>query len=194
MTSLCVTCWLVHSAFFFACVLSPLVVSDSVQPYGLLLPNSSVHGTSQVRIRGWVVMLSSRGSCQPRGRACVSCPLHWQAGSSALVLPGKLLCALCTFKCELIFGVGLRECGRPGQGVPSGRTCVCICQAPQCCWSGGLCLHVSAQSLRSEQHNKKPPCRKAQLGWQIPGKTGSWEGGLPNREAGKGILWGAQVH
>ena len=36
-------------------------------------PGSSVHGILQARILEWVVMPSSRGSSQPRDRACVSC-------------------------------------------------------------------------------------------------------------------------
>ena len=34
--------------------------------------DSSVHGILQARIRGWVAMLSSRGSPWPRDQACIS--------------------------------------------------------------------------------------------------------------------------
>ena len=36
-------------------------------------PDSSVHGILQARILEWVVMSSSRGSCQPKDRTCISC-------------------------------------------------------------------------------------------------------------------------
>ena len=36
-------------------------------------PGSSVHGISQARILQWVVILSSRGSSQPRDWTCISC-------------------------------------------------------------------------------------------------------------------------
>ena len=37
------------------------------------LPGSSVHGTSQVRILGWVAIPFSRGSSRPRDQTQVSC-------------------------------------------------------------------------------------------------------------------------
>ena len=46
-------------------VLISLVMSDSLRPYGLTLPGSSVHGVLQTRTLEWVSMLSSRGSSQP---------------------------------------------------------------------------------------------------------------------------------
>ena len=48
-------------------------------------PGSSVHGLLQARILEWVVMLSSRGSSQPRDQPCifyVSCIGRWIPGSS----------------------------------------------------------------------------------------------------------------
>ena len=42
------------------------VVSDSLQPMDCSPPGSSVHGILQARILEWFVMLSSRGSSQPR--------------------------------------------------------------------------------------------------------------------------------
>ena len=50
----------------------PLVVSDSLQPLDYSPPGSSVHGIPQARILEWVVVLSSRGSSQPRTRTRVS--------------------------------------------------------------------------------------------------------------------------
>ena len=38
---------------------------------------SSVHGTLQVRILGWVAISFSRGSSQPRDRTCISCIYRW---------------------------------------------------------------------------------------------------------------------
>ena len=49
------------------------VVSNSLQPCGLWLPGSSVHGILQARILEWVAMPSSRGSSPFRDRTCVSC-------------------------------------------------------------------------------------------------------------------------
>ena len=48
-------------------------------------PGSSVHGLLPARILEWVVMLSSRGSSQPRDQPCifyVSCIGRWIPGSS----------------------------------------------------------------------------------------------------------------
>ena len=48
-------------------------------------PGSSVHRLLQARILEWVVMLSSRGSSQPRDQPCifyVSCIGRWIPGSS----------------------------------------------------------------------------------------------------------------
>ena len=47
------------------------VVSNSLQPYGLCPPGSSVYGILQTRILEWVAMPSSRGSSQPRNWTCV---------------------------------------------------------------------------------------------------------------------------
>ena len=51
-------------------------------------PGSSVQGTLQARILGWVDMPSSRGSSQSRDQTYVSL-LHWQAGSLPLAPPRK---------------------------------------------------------------------------------------------------------
>ena len=57
-------------------------------------PYSFVHGILQARILEWVVISSSRGSSWPRDQTCLSCLLHWQAGSLPLVSPGKLQCKI----------------------------------------------------------------------------------------------------
>ena len=49
-------------------------------------PGSSVHGILQARILEWVVVVSSRRSCQP---ASLISNLHWQAGSLTLTPAGK---------------------------------------------------------------------------------------------------------
>ena len=45
---------------------SSSVVSNSLQPHGLYLPDSSVYGILQARIRGWVAIPFSRESSRPR--------------------------------------------------------------------------------------------------------------------------------
>ena len=63
-------------AFHNMCVLSQLVVSDSLQPHDCSLPGSTVHGTSKARILEWIAISFFRGSSQPRDRtwlSCVSC-------------------------------------------------------------------------------------------------------------------------
>ena len=54
------------------CVLSRFVMSDSLQPNGLLPLGSSVHGILQARILEWVALPSSRGSSQPRDQTQIS--------------------------------------------------------------------------------------------------------------------------
>ena len=56
----------------YVCVFSCLVMSDPCDPMVGSLPGSSVHGILQARILQWVVMLSSRGSSQPRNQTCIS--------------------------------------------------------------------------------------------------------------------------
>ena len=51
---------------------SSSVVSDSLQPRGLCLPGSSLHGILQARILQWGATSFSRGSSQPRDRTLVS--------------------------------------------------------------------------------------------------------------------------
>ena len=53
-------------------------------------PDSSVHGILQARILEWVAISSSRGIFPTQGwNPCLLRLLHWQAGSMALVVPGK---------------------------------------------------------------------------------------------------------
>ena len=54
------------------CVLSRLVVSDSCDPPDCSPPDSSVHGTLQARILGWVAISSSRGSSPSTDQTCIS--------------------------------------------------------------------------------------------------------------------------
>ena len=48
------------------------VMSDSLQPYGISPPGSSVDGILQARILEWVAIPFSRGLSQPRDRTQVS--------------------------------------------------------------------------------------------------------------------------
>ena len=59
--------------FFWLCVPSCSVMSNSLQPHGLSLPGSSVHGDSPGKnLQEWVAMPSSGGSSQPRDLIQVS--------------------------------------------------------------------------------------------------------------------------
>ena len=70
-----------------ACALqSCLTLCD---PIDCSLSGSSVHGILQARILEWIAIPSSRGSSEPRDQTCISCLLHWQAGSLPLAPPGK---------------------------------------------------------------------------------------------------------
>ena len=53
------------------------------------MDSSSIHGILQARILEWVAVPFSRGSFQLRDQTCISCLLHWQAGSLLLAPPGK---------------------------------------------------------------------------------------------------------
>ena len=63
-----------HCLFYCCrCVLSRLVVYDSLRPHGLYsLPGSSVHGIFQARMLEWVAIFFSRGSSRPRDWTHVS--------------------------------------------------------------------------------------------------------------------------
>ena len=52
-------------------------------------PNSSVHGILQVRILEWVVMLSSRGSSQPRVKSAYTVSPALAVDSLPTEPPGK---------------------------------------------------------------------------------------------------------
>ena len=52
------------------------VMSDSLRPYVLSLPGSSVHAILQARTLEWVVLPSSKGFSQPRDRICLLHLLH----------------------------------------------------------------------------------------------------------------------
>ena len=60
-----------HLPALHACWVA-LVMLDSLQPYGLYPPGSSVHGILQARTLEWVAVPSSRGSSWPRDWTCVS--------------------------------------------------------------------------------------------------------------------------
>ena len=51
-----------------------------LQPHGLKLPGSSVHGILQARLLEWAAIPFSVESSQPKDPTCVSCCscLHWQ--------------------------------------------------------------------------------------------------------------------
>ena len=71
--------WYRHSGeqvwrfFVVAAVVELLSYLDSFcDPMDYSPRGSSIHGTSQVRILGWVAISLSRGSSQPRDQTCVS--------------------------------------------------------------------------------------------------------------------------
>ena len=82
------------------------------------LPGSSVHGILQARILEWVAIPFSRESSQPRDRTCVSCLLHWQAGSLQLAPPSvwDLLLLLSHFSRVRLCDP--RDSSPPGSPVP----------------------------------------------------------------------------
>ena len=63
-----------HCLFYCCtCVLSRLVMNDSLQPHGLYsLPGFSVHGIFQARILEWIAIFFSRESSRPRDWTHVS--------------------------------------------------------------------------------------------------------------------------
>ena len=89
------------------CVLSRLVVSDSLQPLDCSPPGSSVHGISQARILEWVAISFSRGSFRPWDQTCLSCiagrfsttGTTWEA----LLLPDIYFFKLSTFSSWRVF-------------------------------------------------------------------------------------------
>ena len=84
---MCVSVWCVC-----VCTLSCSVVSNSLQPHGLMncrLPGSSVHEIFQAKILEQVAISYSRGSSRPKDNQSL---LHWKADSLLLSQPGKLIC------------------------------------------------------------------------------------------------------
>ena len=78
----CPSGWGVHE-----CVRS--VMSNSLGSADHSLPGSSVHGIFQVRILGWVAILDSRRSPQPRDPTLVSCASCIAAGFFTAAPPAK---------------------------------------------------------------------------------------------------------
>ena len=67
---------------------SALVLSDSLQPYGLYLARLLCPWDSPGRTLEWVAMPSSRGSSQPQGsNLCLLHLLHWQMSFYFIFLP-----------------------------------------------------------------------------------------------------------
>ena len=74
------------------CTLSCSVVSNSLQPHGLMdcrLPGSSVHEIFQAKILEQVAISYSRGSSRPKDNPSL---LHWKADSLLLSQLEKLIC------------------------------------------------------------------------------------------------------
>ena len=68
----CYSLWIAVTAVcMHACEVAS-VMSDSLWPYGLSPPGSSVHWILQARTLDWVAMPSSSGSSWPRDRICIS--------------------------------------------------------------------------------------------------------------------------
>ena len=86
--------YLIHFELIFVCGVR-CVHAKSLQlcptlcdPMDHSLPGSSIHGILQARILEWFAISFSKGLSHPRGRACVSYLLHWQAASLPLLPPG----------------------------------------------------------------------------------------------------------
>ena len=68
---------------------------DSLQPHGLWLPGSSIHGILQARVPEGVAISFSRGSSQPRNRTQVSCIAGrcitlWATREALIKMPDKV--------------------------------------------------------------------------------------------------------
>ena len=67
----------------------------TLRPMDYSLPDSSVYGDSPDKNAGvgchalFQGIFPTQGSSQPRDQTCISCLLHWQAGSLPLVPLGK---------------------------------------------------------------------------------------------------------
>ena len=92
---LSMSCWQARDALF-AVRAKPLQLCLTLwDPMDSSPPGFSVHGILHARILERTALPSSRGSSRPRDRTRIFlCLLHWQAGSSPLVPPGKP-CASC---------------------------------------------------------------------------------------------------
>ena len=78
--------------YAYICVHAQLVVSNSLQPHGLYLPGSSVHGIFQAWILDQIANFFSREKkfLPNAGIKPASLDLlHWQVGSLPLAPPGK---------------------------------------------------------------------------------------------------------
>ena len=76
-------------------------MSNSLQPFGLYPPGSSVHGIFQVRILEWVLISSSRGSSRPRDQTCISC-VSFIAGEFFIAIR-EALCLIYMFICIFFY-------------------------------------------------------------------------------------------
>ena len=63
--------------YVHTCILSHSVMSNSLHPYELSSPGSSVHGIFQASILEWVAISTSRGSSWPRDGTQASCSGRW---------------------------------------------------------------------------------------------------------------------
>ena len=95
-----------HSLWYYVCVLSCSVVSDSLQHMDCSPLGSSVHGIFQVRILEWVAISSSRGSSRRPWTKLVSPALAggffttwvtweapmilWKPVNTVLISPGRM--------------------------------------------------------------------------------------------------------
>ena len=89
-------------------------MSDSLLPYGLILPSFSVHGILQARILEWVTLPSSRGSSQPRDQNHVSYRSCIAGGFFTAEPPGKpkiKILGIYWFSCYMEGGTSLEGVG-----------------------------------------------------------------------------------
>ena len=85
--------FLLDSAHTRACMLTRLVVSNSLRLMDCSLPASSVHGILQARIQAWVATSSSRGIFPTQGlNPHFLHLLHWQVNSLSLSQLGSPFC------------------------------------------------------------------------------------------------------
>ena len=85
-------CWAWYYLWVYhVCVCAKFLQSCPAlcSPKGHSPPGSSVHGILQARILEWVAILSPKGLPRPGIKAKPPRLLHWQPGSSPLVLLGE---------------------------------------------------------------------------------------------------------